>query len=230
MTEFLEGLDLLPAVLTLLAYQIGLWCQKKWKSPLWNPILIATALIIPFLLLTGISNETYQAGNTYLSWLLSPATVCLALPLYQQVQALKKNLPAILAGIGAGTVVSLLFIFVLCRVFSLERTLSISLLPKSITTAIGMALSQQAGGLGSVTAAAIFVTGMLGSLTGTMLCKLLRIRDPIAQGVAFGTASHMVGTTRAAELGSLQAGVSSLSLAVAGLLTTVLFPLVIGFL
>lgn len=224
MADLWEGLSLFPLVLTFGAYQVGLWCQKKWKSPLLNPILIAVILVISVLALTGSSGEAYQTGMAGISWLLTPATVCLALPLYTQLKLLKKNLPAILSGITAGTLTSLLFILVLCRLFGLDRAMSVSLLPKSITTAMGMVLSRQSGGIESLTAAAIIVTGILGSLFGSVLCKLLKIRDPIAQGVAFGTASHVVGTSRANELGSVQGAVSSLSLAVAGILTAVLFP------
>lgn len=227
MAEFLQKVPLLALALTFGAYQFGLWCQKKWKTPLLNPILIAVILMIGILLVTGIPNETYQAGMTGITWLLTPATVCLALPLYRQVQTLKKNLPAILAGITAGTVVSLVFIGILCRVLELDRVFTVSLLPKSITTAMGMVLSENSGGIGSLTAAAIIVTGILGSLFGTILCKLLKITDPVAQGVAFGTASHVVGTSRANEVGPLQGAVSSLSLAVAGILTAVVFPLVL---
>lgn len=227
MTEFLSSLSLFPAVLTFGAYQLALWLQKKGKSPLLNPILVSSVLIILFLLITGIPNETFQAGSKVITWLLTPATVCLALPLYKQLQTLKKSLPAILVGIAAGTVVSLLFILGLCLLFRLDSAMTVSLLPKSITTAMGMVLGENAGGYGSLTAAAIIITGIQGSLMGTVLCKLLRITDPVAQGVAFGTASHVVGTSKATELGQLQGAVSSLSLAVAGILTAVLFPLVL---
>lgn len=227
MADFLQQIPLFALALTFGAYQLGLWCQNKWKSPLLNPILIAVVLVIGVLLLTGIPNESYQAGMVGISWLLTPATVCLALPLYRQIRILRKNLPAILAGITAGTLVSLGLILVLCRVLALDRVFTVSLLPKSITTAMGMVLSENAGGIGSLTAAAIIVTGILGSLFGSILCKLFRITDPVAQGVAFGTASHVVGTSRANQVGALQGAVSSLSLAVAGILTAVLFPLVL---
>lgn len=226
MAEFLESLSLFPVVLTLGAFQVGLWCQKKWKSPLCNPILIALILVVAALLLTGVSVEYYQAGTAVISWLLTPATVCMALPLYQQFQVLKKNLPAVLAGVAAGTVTSLAVVFGLCRLFSLDATMTASLLPKSITTAMGIVLAEQAGGLVPLTTVSIIVTGILGSLFGPLLCRLLRITDPVAQGVAMGTASHMVGTSKAIEMGTLQGAVSSLSLAVAGILTALLFPLV----
>lgn len=230
MAEFLCSLSLFPLVLTFGAYQLALWLQNKSKSPLLNPILVSSALVILFLLVTGIPNETFQSGNKALTWLLTPATVCLALPLYKQLQVVKKSLPAILVGITAGTVASLLFIFGLCLLFQLDHSMTVSLLPKSITTAMGMVLGENAGGYGSLTAAAIIITGIQGSLMGTVLCKVLRITDPVAQGVAFGTASHVVGTSRATELGQLQGAVSSFSLAVAGILTAVLFPLVLMFL
>ena len=229
MADFLMSISLFPMVLTLLCYQIGLWCQKKWKNPIFNPILIGMLLVIGVLLVTGVPNEHYQAGTARMTWLLTPATVCLALPLYEHVKVLKKSLPAILTGIAAGTITSLVFVFFLCRVFGLDRTLTVSMLPKSVTSAFGMALSEQNGGIGALSTASIVITGVIGSLVGSLLCKLFRIKDPVAQGVAFGTASHVGGTTRALELGDLQGAVSSLSLAIAGLMTTILFPLVMVF-
>ena len=227
MAEFLSGISLFSIVLTFGAYQVGLWCQKKWKSALFNPILIAMLLVIGVLLVTGVSNAQYQAGSASFSWLLMPATVCLALPLYEHLKVLKKSLGAIFAGIAAGTITSLVFVFVLCRLFCLDQMLTISMLPKSVTSAFGMVLSEQNGGIGALSAASIIITGVLGCLFGPVLCKLFRIQDPVAQGVAFGTATHAGGTTKAVELGQLQGAVSSLSLAIAGLLTAVLFPLVV---
>jgi len=229
MTEFLEKLPLFPLVLTFGAFQIGLWCQKKSKSSLCSPILISVALIIGVLLLTGYDVDDYQAGTSGISWLLTPATVCLALPLYQQLKVLKGSLPAILTGVVAGTLTSLVFIALTCRLFGLDKVVSISLLPKSITTAMGLVLSRQGGGLESLTTAAIMITGNLGSIIGVTLCKLLKLDDPIAQGVAFGTASHVIGTSKATEVGQLQGAVGSLSLTVAGILTAVLFPVACMF-
>ena len=227
MTDFLQGISLFPLVLSLGSYQIGLWCQKKTKSPLCNPLLIATLLSIGVLLLTDFDLQVYQSGSSWITWLLTPATVSLAVPLYGQLKAFKKDLGAILTGVAAGTVASLGSIALLCVLFRLDGLLTISLLPKSVTTAIGVALTESAGGISSLTSAAIILTGILGNLTGSFLCKLLRITDPIAQGVGFGTASHVIGTSRANEIGALTGAVSSLSLAVAGILTAVGFPLVI---
>ena len=227
MAEFLEGISLFPLVLTLGTYQFGLWCQKKTKHALCNPLLIATILSITVLLLTGFDLQVYQKGTSGISWLLTPATVCLAVPLYEQLKVLKKHLPAILVGIVAGVVVSLGSILLLCRLFRLEDMVTISLLPKSITTAIGLTLAENNGGISALTTFAIVITGILGNLSGSTLCKLLKITDPVAQGVGFGTASHVIGTSRAIEVDPLTGAVSSLSLAVAGILTAVVFPIVL---
>lgn len=230
MAEFLASISLFPLVLTLGSYQIGVWCQKKTKSAICNPLLIATLICMAVLLLTGFDLKVYQSGNSGISWLLTPATVCLAVPLYEQLKVLKSHLSAVFIGILAGTAASLVSIFLMCRLFQLEDALIISLLPKSITTAIGLVLSEQSGGIPALTSTAIVITGILGNLTGSALCKLLRITSPIAQGVGFGTASHVIGTSRANEVDPLAGAVSSLSLAVAGILTAVVFPFVLYFL
>lgn len=227
MSEFFSGLALFPLVLTLGSYQIGLWCQRKTRSALCNPLLVASVLCIGALLLLRIDPKVYQAGNASISWLLTPATVCLAVPLYEQLKVLKSHLTAILTGIVAGSLTSLGSIFLMCRLFRLDSQMTLSLLPKSITTAIGLALTESAGGIPALTAAAIIITGILGNLTGSFLCKALKITHPIAQGVGFGTASHVIGTSRASELDPLAGAVSSLSLAVAGILTALVFPLIL---
>ena len=226
MTEFLQDLSLFPVFLTLGSYLFGLWCQKKVKHALCNPLLIATILSIAVLAVTGFDLQVYQSGTAGISWLLTPATVCLAVPLYEQLKVLKKHLLAIFAGITAGVVVSLLSILLLCRLFRLEDTVAVSLLPKSITTAIALAPTEQSGGISALTTFAIVITGILGNLSGSALCKVLKITDPVAQGVGFGTASHVIGTSRAMEVDPLTGAVSSLSLAVAGILTAIVFPAV----
>ena len=227
MAEWLQNFSLFPLVLTLGSYIIGQWCQKKTKSAICNPLLIAAAISISVLLLIGMDPQVYAAGTAGISWLLTPATVCLAIPLYEQLKVLKNHLPGILMGIIAGTLTSLLSIWAMCRMFRLDGVLTASLLPKSVTTAIGLALTESAGGFSALTAAAIIITGILGNLAGSLLCKLLKITHPIAQGVGFGTASHVIGTSRATELDPLSGAVSSLSLAVAGILTAILFPLIL---
>lgn len=229
MMTFLES-SLLPVVLTLGAFYAGQACQKKWKLPLFNPILIAAVLVIAFLLLTGMELDAYTAGNARLSWLMTPATIALAIPMYEQVQVLRKNLKAIVIGVAAGAVSCMAVLLAGAVAMGLGRTLTVSLLPKSVTTAIAVPLSQLQGGLTGVTVAAISVTGIFTNMAGVYLCKLFHITDETAQGVAFGTAGHVIGTARAGELSRLAGAVSSLSLVVAGLLTAVLLPVFAGLL
>ena len=222
----LLSIGILPLLLTLGSYQIGLLCQKKLKTAIANPVLISVVLVLGFMMLTGMDSTDYQAGMTKFSWLLTPATVCLAIPMYQHFQALKQNLPAILVGIAAGTVSCLGMVLLWALLPGISKELAISLLPKSVTSAIGVPLSEMSGGLGSVTTAAIILTGIIANILGSACCKLFRLTDPIAQGVAFGTSGHVIGTSRAAELSDLSGATSSLSLVTAGLLTAVIFPLV----
>lgn len=226
MGELLIKLPLFCLALTVGAFQIGLWCQKKTGSALCNPILIGAALVSAVLLLLSIDPAAYQANTAGISWLLTPVTVCFAVPLYRQMKVLKKNLPAVITGVAAGTAVSLGCIFLMCIVWKLERSLSVSLLPKSITTAMGMVLADQNGGIPALTSVAILITGILGNLAGPFLCKLLRLTDPISQGVAYGTAAHIIGTSRASQIDPLTGAVSSLSLLVAGILTALAFPFI----
>lgn len=244
MAELLAKVSLFPLALTLGTFLFGVWLQKKVKSPLCNPILVSVILVAGILLalekLPGLSLDStaeqkglldrYLDGTQGITWLLTPATVCLALPLYEQLKILRKNLPAILAGVLAGTVTSLVVVLGMCHLMGTDRTISVSLLPKSITTAMGIVLSGENGGIEALTTTVIIVTGIIGALTGSILCKIFRFRSPIVQGVAFGTASHVVGTSRANELSVLTGAVSSLSLAVSGIFTAILFPIACKFL
>ena len=226
----LLSISILPVVLTLFAYQLGLLCQKKLKSPLCNPLLVGVILVILILSATGMDRKSYQDGVKQLSWLMTPATISLAVPMYEQFQALRKNLKAIAAGVAAGTAGCLVLILGLALLFGYERSLTVSLLPKGITTAIGMTLAELYGGTPSIATLSIVITGILGNMFGASFCKWFGITQPIAQGVAFGTGSHVIGTAKANELGPLTGAVSSLSLVVSGLLTAILFPVLTGFL
>ena len=229
MPELLQ-IAILPICLTLGAYQIGLWCQKKVKSAIANPILIAVVLILLFMLATGLSNQTYQAGTKLFTWLLTPATVCLAIPMYQQLQVLKKNLPAIVVGVAGGAISCLFMILGFGLLFRFDPALTASLLPKSVTSAIGVPLSEMAGGISAITTTVIVLTGIVANIFGTLCCKIFGLKDPISQGVALGTSGHVIGTAKANELSPLTGAVSSLSLVTAGLLTAVIFPLVMKLL
>ena len=226
----LLSIGILPVVLTLFAYQIGLQCQKKWKTPLFNPILVGMLLVILFLSLTGMERRSYQDGTKYLSWLMTPATISLAIPMYEQFQILRKNLKAIAVGVAAGTISCLGMVLALSLIFGYDQSLTISLLPKGITTAIGMTLAELYGGTSSIATLAIVITGILGNMFGTYFCKWFGITQEIAQGVAFGTSSHVIGTAKANEISTLTGAVSSLSLVVSGLLTALVFPLLTSLL
>ena len=230
MLDFVNTSTFFSICLTLVAFGIGTLLQKKWKFAILNPILLGAVLVIAVLKLFQIPNEVYQAGCQLLTFLITPATICLAISCYTQFQTLKSHLPAILLGVIVGTVCSLSSVYLLCLAFGLDKALTMSLLPKSVTTAIGVALSQELGGLAAVTTAVIIFTGILGNILGPTLCKLLRLTEPTAQGVAFGTASHVVGTAKAAQLGELTGAVSSFSLTLAGLLTALFLSFLAQFL
>lgn len=226
MIDFLSGSTYFALALTFGAFGIGSLIQKKWKLAIFNPILIGSLLVILVLTLLDIPNEEYQAGCEALTMLLTPATICLAISLYEQLQQLKPHLIAVLAGVVLGSVASIGCIWCLSWLMGLDETVLRSLLPKSVTTAIGIALSDEIGGISAITAGAIAITGIGGNICGKAICKLGGIKDEVAQGVAFGTASHVVGTHRAAQLSQLTGAVSSLSLTIAGLLTAVLLSFI----
>ena len=181
------------------------------------------------LIIGKVDYESYNAGAKYLSWLLTPATVCLAIPLYEQFELLKSNCAAIILGIASGVVTSLVTVLVLSVVFGLTHEQYVTLLPKSITTAIGMGVSEELGGIQTITVAVIIVTGVLGNVIGEGVCKLFRITEPISRGLALGTAAHAIGTAKALEMGEIEGAMSSLSIAVAGILTVALSSVFAGF-
>ena len=200
-------------------YILGTIIKKKVNFFLFNPLLLAITMTIATLLVAGIEYREYNNGAKYLSYLLTPATVSLAIPLYEQVTILKKNLAAILIGIASGVLVSGISIFAMALLFGLGHTEYVTLLPKSITTAIGIGLSEELDGYVAITVSAIMITGLFGNIAGGLLCRLLGIKDPIAKGIAIGTASHVMGTSKAMEIGKIEGAMSSLSVAVAGCMT-----------
>ena len=228
MLDFLAESGYWALLLTVAAYQLGLFLNKKTGSALFHPIVVATAVIVPVLLLAGIPNETYQAGMKSISWLLTPCTVCLGISLYTQLSTLKDHVLAIFIGVLAGTATSMLLVWGMCLWLKLDYATTVTLLPKSVTTAMAQPLAESAGGYPSLTTAVVVLTGVLGSVIGPALCKLFCLKNPISRGVALGTASHVVGTTKAAEMSELSGAVSSLSLVTAGILTAIAFSFLPG--
>lgn len=208
-------------VISLLAYEIGLAAQRKWKLAVLNPLLISIVLVIAFLLVFHVDYESYNLSAKYLSYLLTPATVCLAIPLYLQLDLLKRNILAILGGVFSGVLASLGSVLAMSVLFGLDHAEYVTMLPKSITTAIGMGISEELGGYVTISVAVIIITGVLGNMSAEYICKLVRIKSPISRGLAIGTASHAVGTARAMELGEVEGAMSSLAIVVCGLCTVV---------
>lgn len=229
MKEFLSESIIFGAVLSLAAYEIGLLMKKKFKLAILNPLLIGTICVIGFLLIFRIDYEEYNEGAKYISYLLTPATVCLAVPLYEQLSLLKKNFMAVAVGILSGVLASLVSVLALAKLFDLNHRQYVTLLPKSITTAIGMGVSEELGGLVTITVAVIVITGILGNVIAEFICKIFKIHEPIAKGLALGTASHAIGTAKAMEMGQIEGAMSSLAIAVAGLLTVIGASVFAGF-
>ncbi len=221
MSNFFESSAFLGVAVSLLSYALGSFLKKKFKTGIFNPLLISIIITIVFLLTCNIDYDTYNDGAKYLSWLLTPATVCLAIPLYQQIELLKKNHKAVLVGILSGVLTSLTTIMILAFIFKLSHKEYVTMLPKSITTAIGIGVSEELGGYVTITVAVIILTGVLGNILAEEICKLFKINHPIAKGIAIGTASHAIGTAKAMELGEIEGAMSSLSIAVSGILTVV---------
>ena len=214
--------------LTLCAYGVGRFIKNKINFALFNPILVAIILIIVVLKITGINYEVYKSGTTVISYMLTPATVCLAVPLYEKLTLLKKNIWAIVGGIISGIVASAVTVWGVSVMFTLDKTIFATLLPKSITTAIGMVVSEQQGGIVNITVASIIITGIFGNVVADVIYRLFKIDEPIAKGVALGTSAHVMGTAKALEMGEIEGAMSGLAVAVAGIMTVFVVPLVIG--
>lgn len=225
MTEFIQDSTYLAVVLSLLAYMIGLKIKKHVKSSLLNPMLISIVITIGVLCFFKVDYETYNEGGKYLTYLLTPATVCLAIPLYEQFQLLKSNWKAVFIGILSGVFTNAVVILSMVVLFGMGHEDYVTLLPKSITTAIGIDVSTELGGYVAITVAAICITGVFGNVIGETVIRLFRIEEPIAKGVGLGTASHAIGTSKALELGEVEGAMGSLSIVVTGILTVLLAPL-----
>ena len=211
-------------LLTLFAFEIGMTIYKKTKIPLLNPLLIAIALVIAVLVSCHISFETYNIGGSFINAFLGPATVILAVPLYKQLQLLKNHFVPIMTGIIVGSFASMCCVIIMGYFLGVNHELIASLVPKSVTTPIGVEVASGLGGIPSITVIAVIITGITGAIIAPMVCKLLKIEHEFAMGFSMGTASHAVGTTKALEIGETHGAMSSLSIGVAGLITVFLAP------
>lgn len=215
----LENFLFFGVFISLVSYEIGLLFKRKWKLAIFNPLLIAIILVVVFLMAFNIDYDKYNDGAKYISYLLTPATVCLAVPLYQRINILKSNAKAIILGITSGVLSSMGSVLGLSVLFGLTHQQYVTLLPKSITTAIGMGISEELGGIVTITVAVIIITGVIGNILAEPIFKLVHITEPVAVGIGIGSSSHAVGTARAFEIGELEGAMSSLSIAVSGIIT-----------
>lgn len=216
-------------VLSFAAYEIGKYINSKIKSPIANPLLIAILLIIGFLSLTGIDYEYYKKGGDFISFFIGPATVAMILDLYANLDTLKKNIVPILTGVITGTIFSMILTVILCKILSVNDNLVSSLIPQNITTAIALSLSEEYEGIVSLTALVVVIRGVSGAVLSPSILKIFKIKDPVAQGIAIGTASHAVGTSEARAMGKIQGAMSGLSIAVAGLTAVLFMPIAMKF-
>ena len=221
MTDFCNNSVYFGVAISLVGYVIGVQLKKKFKLAVLNPLMISIIFVVGVVLLFKLDYPSYKKQAEILNYLLTPATIALAIPLYQQLSLLRKNLLAVICGIISGVFASMSSVLAMSVLFSLSHEDFVTLLPKSITTAIGMGVSEELGGIQTITVAVIIVTGVLGNVIGEGVCKLFRITEPISRGLALSTAAHAIGTAKALEMGEIEGAMSSLSIAVAGLLTVV---------
>lgn len=208
--------------LTVAAYALGMKLQKKSGLVICNGLVLAALMIIALLTVFHIPYEDYYVGGSMVNLFLSPATVCVAMSVYAKRDVLKRNLVPVLVGCTVGSVASVLSVWVLCRAFGLDKALTASLLPKSVTTPIATAISQSHGGIVSITAVAVIFTGILGSLCAPLMMRLLRVKDPVEAGLGIGACSHALGTAKAIELGQTEGAMSGIAIGLCGIVTTVL--------
>ncbi|MVX67050.1 LrgB family protein [Clostridium chromiireducens] len=211
-------------VISLAAFEIGIFINRYTRVPILNPLLVAIVIVIGILLAFHIDFNTYNKGGQFINMFLGPSTVVLAVPLYRQLDLLKKNAKAILSGIFIGSVVGIFSIIGISHLIGLDASIIKSLVPKSVTTPIGISISNQLGGLVPITVLAIIFTGIIGAVFGPTICKIFKIKDKVAVGVSIGTAAHAVGTSKALELGEVEGAMSSLSIGIAGIMTVIIAP------
>jgi predicted murein hydrolase (TIGR00659 family) len=217
-------------LLSIAAFEIGLFIYKKTRLSIFNPLLIAVTLIISFLLFFDVDLATYQKGGDIINFFLGPATVALAVPLYKRVNLLKENLFPILASIFLGSFTAIFSVFIVGKIMGIDERMLVNLFPKSITTAIAIDLTKSMGGDVPITVVAVVFTGIFGAIIGPVVCNLMNIRSKVAAGIAIGTASHAIGTSKAMEMGETEGAMSGLAIVLAGIATVILAPILVKIL
>jgi len=226
---YLATSPLLGLTATLLAYQAAMWLfEKGGRSPLLNPILISVSLIVGFLLATGTEYRTYFDGAQFVHFLLGPATVALAVPLYHQMPILRRAWPAVLAVVTIGAVMAGGSAVIIAWSLGGSEKILLSLAPKSVTIPIAMGVAERIGGIPSLTAVMVMLTGIFGAVAGGWILDLARVRDPASRGLAMGITAHGIGTVRALQMGETAGAFSGLAIGLTGMATAILVPLIVG--
>ncbi|NLD16488.1 MAG: LrgB family protein [Tissierellia bacterium] len=213
---------------TLIGYLLGMWLSKKYNQPLLNPIFVGIITCVVLMKVTGISYDEYKVGANYVTFFVAPATVSLIVPLYKNLETLKKNLIPVLVGVLAGAVTAIVSVILLANLFGVSEQLKLSLVSQSITTAIAIPLTEQIGGLGAIVSISIALRGISGAILAPTIFKIFNVKDPVAKGVAIGTTSHASGTAKAIEMGEIEGALSGLSIAIAGIITAIVLPIVMN--
>lgn len=229
MQEYFANSIFFGIFLTIFMYQIGAAIQKKWPLPIFNPLLISMFAIIGILMVTKIPYETYEQGAKFIGNLLTPLTVCLAVPLYRQLKVLKENIAAVLISIICGCLAHIATMLVLAKALGVDDVLRNSVLGKSVTTAIALGVTNELGGIQGITIIGVVVAGVMGPLVGPTVLRLARVKNPVAFGLGMGSASHAIGTSKALEIGEVEGAMSSLAIVVTGILTVIIVPIVMNF-
>ena len=229
MNELLLSSTFFGVSISLLTYFFGMFLRKKFDYAIVNPLLISAILTIAFLLVFDVDYATYNQGAQYLSVFLTPATICLAVPLYRQLQVLKQNIVTVIVPISCGVIAHAITLISLSKLFDVEEILTLSLLSKSVTTPIAVGICHELNGIEVVTIMGVMIAGIIGAVFGPIVCNLLKIKEPIAQGLGIGSASHAIGTSKALEMGELQGAMSSLAIVVTAILNVIVVPFVAQF-
>ncbi|UHR02602.1 LrgB family protein [Peptoniphilus sp. GNH] len=217
-------------LLSIFTYILGGWISKKIKNPLFNPLLLAMFMCIGILKIFKIEYEDFNVGGQYITFLVAPATVALVVNLYKNLDLLIKNIVPVIIGVFVGAMTSVLTIYAGAKIFGWSQELKYSLVPKSLTTAIGTALSGEYGGIVSITVVSIVLTGIMGAAIAPTLLKIIKVEDPVAKGISIGTTAHAVGTSRALQMGEVEGGMSGLAIALAGFISVIIIPVIIKIL
>lgn len=212
-------------LISYIAFEIGKYIFKKTQSPIFNPLLIGTIIVISVLKTFDISTDSYYKGASLITFFLGPATVALALPLYKQWDLFKKYFIPVMTGAVAGSFIGVISVIIIGKSLGIDKNLLYSFMPKSITSPIGMEVSTMLGGIPSITVASIIITGILGNVSAPFICKIFRIKHSVAKGIGIGVASHAVGTSKAMEMGEIEGSMSALSIVFAGILTLIWAPI-----